>query len=249
MVVHVQRTGGTSLRRMIEMSVGPQAVFPSTERLRDNHDGRYVTPREIIQNWQSLPPHRFLFGHCLASLSDLLPHAYSRATIVRDPIERSISILQFHAQSSGRLVSELVRDQQFLDSHITDLQTRIFGTNSNLAVLRPQETPTATDEVLEQALTRLQTFEYIGFTEEYSSSLERFDSTFGTSLCSSKLHVNQSHTGDADHGVLAERLAPLVARDRALYDFAVEFVHKKSPTVENSETVRTHDSSGQVEPR
>lgn len=224
LVVHVQRTSGTSLRHMIEETHGRHTVFPSTARIRRHHGGRYVPPRDLLDGWSSLPAYRFLFGHCLASLGEVLPVPHARATFVREPVARSISIVQLHARTTGRAVSELVEDAQFLETHIVDLQTRVFGLGPEFARLRPQESPAATDDVLEQAIARVRTFEFVGPTETFDTSLKRFDATFGTRLTTSVRHLNSSDAGDVPRGELIERFTPLVARDAVFYDAALHHI-------------------------
>ena len=223
--VHVQRTGGTSLRRMIESETGD--VYPSKEVLDQREGGRYVTPNEILDRWNELPRYRFLFGHCLASFCDLLPERHRRAAFLRDPIARSISITQLHAVNTGRTVSDLVDDPQFLKSHIVDMQTRVLGHGVEYGRSRPQETPVASDCTLEGALLRLRTFEFVGLMENYLSSLRRFDTTFGTNTARSPLHDNSSQPGDVPESELAQIFSPLVERDMELYQWAVRYVESE----------------------
>lgn len=220
LVVHVQRTGGTSLRRMIEETQGPCAVYPTSVDLGARQGGRYLHPREVLDHWNRLPDHRFLFGHCMASFAELLPVSYARAAFLREPIERSISITRLHAELTNRAVSDLVYDIRFLESHVMDLQTRIFGVGVEAAMLRPQESPLATDEMLESAISRIRSFEFLGTHDTYRESLARFDATFGTRVAGSVRHDNRSSTGDMDRRQLAEIFAPMVERDRLLYECA-----------------------------
>lgn len=217
LVVHVQRTGGTSLRRMLE-GLGSNVVYPSSHQLNTNEGRRYSTPQQLLRDWRDLPPYRFLFTHCVASLAEMLPVPHARVAFLRDPIERSISITQLHATNTGRSVSELVSDRDFLRTHINDLQTRIFGLNHRFSHLRPQETPPATDSMVGSAIERLRTFDFIGITESFSSHLQRFDDSFGTRTASSVFHDNRSCAGDVPRDDLLEIFKPLVERDQEMFE-------------------------------
>jgi hypothetical protein len=183
--VHVQRTGGTSLRRMIEYVHGTDRVHPSTDYLAARPGERYPAAVETLEHWDLLPDHRFLFGHFIAAVVDLLPTRYRPATMLRDPVDRSVSIIRLHAWRTGRTVSELLGDDEFLVTHVADLQTRVFGSDLERGPVRPQETDAADDAMLERARDRLATFEFVGRTEQFAASLAKFDHLFGTKIRSS----------------------------------------------------------------
>jgi hypothetical protein len=222
LVVHVQRTGGTSLRAMLENTCEKGSVFPSCNVLGAREGGRYVTPAEILRTWDEIPPHRFLFGHVLAVFAECLPVPYKSATVLREPVNRSISITQLHSRNTGRPVSDLIRDEEFLQSHILDMQTRIFGSDVEAATLRPQESPLSTDMSLERAMSRLEGFSFIGTTETFGESLHRFDRTFHTAIAHDPIRENLSVEGDVPHTELEEFFSPLVKRDVALYQWIVD---------------------------
>lgn len=211
---------------MLERAHGPDAVYPSTDRLSAEHGGRYVTPAELLTRWDTLPAHRFLFGHCVASLADRLPVRHSRATFLRDPVERSISIAQLHARNTGRDVSELVEDQAFIATHVADLQTRIFGVDATHGHLRPQESPPADDAMLESAIARLRTFEFVGTTETMRSSLQRFDRLFGTRTSEHVQQDNRSEAGDLARSEVARRIRPWIERDLEMYSAIGRSFHR-----------------------
>lgn len=202
---------------MLEGS-GSDIVYPSSQQLDANKGQRYLPPHELLSNWGGLPSYRFLFSHCVASLSELLPVAHARIAFVRDPIERSISITQLHATNTGRAVSDLVTDEDFLKTHINDLQTRIFGHDSQFGHLRPQETPPATDSMVATAIAALRSFDFVGTTESFHPCLKRFDKLFGTHIASSTLHDNTSCAGDVSRATLVEIFEPLVERDQEVFE-------------------------------
>lgn len=218
LVVHVQRTAGTSLRLALEAAHGAACVHPSAAELGSRPGGRYETAADLLARWDTLPQHRFLFGHYVAALVDVLPIPYRTATFLREPVARSVSIIEHHAAQSQRAVSDLLDDEAFLAGHVTDLQTRVFGSEIPVddglpQVMRPQEAPRADDNTLERAIDRLASFDFVGLTEDLSRSVSRFDAMFGTHVSPTIGQVNQSQASDVPRVEIERLVAPLVTRD------------------------------------
>ena len=205
---------------MLESIHGPESVHPTSEFLSHRKDGRYQTMTELCDVEHDLPPHRFLFGHFIAASRDLLTRKYRMATLMRDPVDRSISIIRLHAHATGQRVSKLIENGTFLSSHVADFQTRVFGSKINGDLVRPQESPPATDETLRQALLQIARFDFVGMTEMYQESVDLFDKRFGTSLGGNIERINAAPAGDVGKDDLVPIVEPLVQRDMELYTYA-----------------------------
>jgi hypothetical protein len=214
--IHVQRTGGTSLRRALEAEYGEQAVHPSTATLASLPNGFYQSGADVLADWESLPPHRFLFGHFVAAVAEVLPERYRTATFLRDPVERSISIVLLRARISGRAVNEIIADEDFLSTHVADLQTRVFGMGLERGVVQPPHADPADDAMLDRAVERLGTFDFVAFTDDLASSVAAFDTVFGTSVSPRFGHENAAARDGVSIAELAAVFEPLVQRDREL---------------------------------
>lgn len=215
-VVHVQRTGGTSLRWALEAACGAEAVFPSQAELDARPGGRYEPASALLERWPEVRDHRFLVGHYLAAVADRLPGSYRTATFLRDPVARSLSIVRLRSRESGRPVADLLADDDFLVGHVADLQTRIFGSTPTDGMVRPQESAPADDAMLERACARLETFDFVGWTEDFAASIARFDRTFGTRLQRRIRTENASVRDQVPDREIAAVVEPLVTRDREL---------------------------------
>lgn len=235
LVVHVQRTAGTSLRRALEAGHGPDVVYPPAAVLDARPEGRYESAAELLSRWDALPPHRFLFGHYLAALVDVLPARYRTATFLREPVARSVSIVEHHAAQTGRAASELLTDERFLASHISDLQTRVFGSEISVVdgkpcIKRPQEAAAADDATLTRAVARLESFDFVGLTEEFGSSVARFDEVFGTCVSQTIGWVNHSRPSDVPRAEITSVVSPLVRRDQELFQHVSRRCRQASST-------------------
>lgn len=204
------------MRWAIEAAYGSATVHPTQAEIDARPGGRYEPAAELLSRWSEVRDHRFLVGHYLAAVADRLPVPYRTATFLRDPVTRSVSIVRLHARERGRPVGELLADPVFLAGHVADLQTRVFGTEPDGDPVRPQESAPADDATLARACARLETFDFVGWTEDFASSVARFDRTFGTKL-RRRIRRENAVVGDrvSDRDIAAV-VEPLVARDREL---------------------------------
>ena len=124
--VHVPKTAGTSMREMLQISLGKQAVYPNNRDIARRADGLYPTQAEILRSFPTLRPYRVLIGHFVAGLAHALPVRHRTATMLRDPVQRSLSMLA-HAErhlgvspkavlDSERLCADLITDHQTVGS-------------------------------------------------------------------------------------------------------------------------------------
>lgn len=84
--MHLPKTGGTSLRYLLRHAYGASALFPSAQI--------YAL---VEYSRAQLLGYRCFVGHFGRSLYSLLPpdHGYAAMTILRDPVERSISQIKY----------------------------------------------------------------------------------------------------------------------------------------------------------
>lgn len=84
--MHLPKTGGTSLRYLLRHAYGARALFPSAQIHRLVEQPR----RELLR-------YRCFVGHFGRALDSLLPpdHGYAAMTILRDPVERSVSQIKY----------------------------------------------------------------------------------------------------------------------------------------------------------
>jgi hypothetical protein len=92
-VMHIPKTAGTSLRWMLEDEFGSRQVYPGEYYLKSLSNGWYLTGSAILSEYSHLPFHRVLVGHFTAAMADMVPEQYRTATILREPIQRSLSVL------------------------------------------------------------------------------------------------------------------------------------------------------------
>lgn len=217
LVIHIMKTAGTSLRRMLQDEYGPHFVYPGDEHLRFLPHGWYPPGSEILRGYAKLPPHNVLIGHFTAAMAEMLPRSYQAATVLRDPVQRSLSMVSHFSLVTKKSVSELMADEQFVIRHIADYQTRILGVDG---IYDPDQMGAADDATLTRAIARLQTLAFVGLTERFEDSCRLFDQRFRTQLSRLQRRENVLRQTTDELAEFVPRIEPYIQRDRVLYDTA-----------------------------
>lgn len=218
LLIHIAKTAGTSLRRMLQDEYGPRLVYPGDLYLERLPNGWYPLGSEMLRDQAHFPPHNVLVGHFTAAMADMLPRRYQTATFLREPIQRSLSTLGQFSRTLKVPVPALLADSQFLTAHIADFQTRILGADG---VCDPHDVEAADDAVLARALARLDTLDFVGLTERFAESCVIFDARFRTGISQ---FIRREVVHRPEGGELSEyipQIEPLVERDRVLYKTVV----------------------------
>lgn len=212
--IHVPKTAGTSMRQMLQVSLGERAVYPSNRDIARRADGCYPSHAEILRALPSVRPYRVLIGHFVAGLARDLPVRHRTATMLRDPVQRSLSMLA-HVERHRGISPEAVLDSEELCAElITDHQTRLLGADA------PRDFNNLTGASLNRALRTVAALDYVGITERFGESCRLFDAAFGTDVSSCRMQANVLRPGGRGLEEFIPRIEPLVTRDRVLYESA-----------------------------
>jgi len=209
--IHVPKTAGTSIRMMLQIDLGMRAVYPSNADIARRADRGYPSPAEILTALASVRPYRVLIGHFVAGIATELPVRHRTATMLREPVQRALSMLA-HLKRQKGLAPEAVLDSEALcTAHITDHQTRILGATVE------REFHDLSDASLERALRTVANLDYVGVTERFADSCRLFDAVFGTGIARCRLETNVLRPDGRGLEEFIPRVEPLVSRDRLLY--------------------------------
>lgn len=134
--IHVMKTGGTSFADIIA------ANFPASERYPD----AFLTPDlNIFARFEAYlyvpgfvsrvnAEHerlRIVSGHVPYAVRSLLNDSYIAITLLRDPVERTLSYLKhcrkYHIEHMQLTLEQIYEDQWFQASFIQNYQTKIFS--------------------------------------------------------------------------------------------------------------------------
>ncbi len=93
LIIHIAKTAGASLRRMLEREYGAKHIYPGSFYLKRFDRGSYPMGSQMLRDYAGFPPHKVLVGHFTAAMADMVPVPYQTATFLREPIQRSLSML------------------------------------------------------------------------------------------------------------------------------------------------------------
>jgi len=217
-----QKTGGTALTLRLRALFGADAVYPRTEDhghveavlWMDYLTSRFAEHRDEL---------RVIAGHFPLCAVDVLDVPFRTFTVLRDPVERSLSLLRSRAQRGAERFRGVALEEIYEDPEIHDIVRNhmVKMLSLDLAEMGPMPLtqPMAFDDFrLESAKRRLEEIEVVGLQERYTAFCVELETRFGWDLEPDRM-ANQTQRQPVS-GALRRRLAEDNAMDVELYDFA-----------------------------
>lgn len=220
--VHVMRTGGTSMRRLLWSRFPQERIYPNQAVIEAR--GQYPEIGEVARH----PPGFFrrfdlVAGHYPYRVVDLLPGRPAVLTLLRHPVQRTLSHLRRAASTMpafrGMDFHEILDGERFRAHFVEDYMTRYFSFRSP-AERESVNLPLPIDRSrLEDARRALDDCLWVGITEQYQRSLDLL-ATMTDLRLSVPRHDNRStHRGEVDEALI-RRIEELTQLDHELYEHA-----------------------------
>lgn len=240
--VHVMKTAGTSARVMMERKFREE-LYPNSRDLKLNPRREYLAAKELVElskTSDDLSQKKVIFGHypCALALSGLVVSDPFVATFLRDPLERSISMVA-HRLRNRQLPDDLLKGkkplrdvilhQDFMARQIVNYQTKVFSLEDPLVDVNE---PAITDSAaLDRAKLRISEIDFVGITENFKESMRLLESLIDVRFNwrdeETNVGVNKasimSHIDSEDRDAFEESLE----YDYKLYDYAKELLENK----------------------
>ena len=207
--LHVPKTGGLTLRRLLSSLYPDEQVCPF-----HNKWGDLATVYDVDD--EAVQQHRLVQGHYHYSAHQRLRRPLRTMIFLRDPVRRSISHYRhfrrwpetdFHREVYQVPLSD------FLDN--PDYRTEIVNVS-----LRQLSNDTYD---LELALHHLEQFDFIGLTEQFNASMAMLSYQFGLPPLLNYEKINVApRQADPISDTLYDRLRELNSADYAIYNRAME---------------------------
>lgn len=226
-VIHIMKTAGTLLRRMLTEEFGEDHVFPSDRTLATLPHRWYPETDWMLRHPDAYRSFSVIIGHHPYSLAPYLPGDYRPIIFLRDPRRRSLSMLNHYHQHvppyQNRPLASLLEDPDFTGRYLADYQTKVLG----MELGEVNDAHAVDARVFERARAHLRRCAFVGIAEEMDRSCERFDLQFGTALRSRVRRENVGRYPAEAAPDIVSRLDALVPHDQALYDEACRTVRDR----------------------
>jgi len=225
--LHISKTGGTTLRSVLEKNCPPERRLYIYEE----------QPGMSLAAFRALPAGEkrgleVVFGHFSFGLHAAFPEGARYATMLRHPTARVVSVYYHHAQKTTaelheRIKREAVRLRDFAALQLAEADNHMTRLLSGCA---DQRSPACSAEMLEAAKTNLrERFDFVLLMERFEESLNALADALGWRDRSYGV-LNQRGKTDAGEEFDAETLRLIERRnafDMQLYRYAEELFEER----------------------
>jgi hypothetical protein len=246
--VHVMKTGGRTLLHHLRDNFQPDEMYPSPELdIRLDGDTVDIWHHARISRVLSIPRERrrrirIYSGHYPYVVSTLVGDDLTTMTVLRDPVERSISLMrQFRRKGlpagtgsepsapGERPTLEQVYDNPFVyDTLLHNHQTKIFSTREDDALDTYMDVFDVDEGRLALAKENLANVDIIGLTEQYNGFLDELADRTGWLI---ERELRKNVTPAEDIQPVSESLRQRIVEDNALdielYEYAKQLIESR----------------------
>jgi hypothetical protein len=228
--VHMQKTGGISLYMRMQRQFGEQAVYPSVS----DGDAVAVAPQLMTQvlldRWARRADQiRVVTGHFPLCTIDLLDADFTVFTVLRDPVERTLSYLRHHRDTTPadrdlsleQIYEEPGRFKHFIDNHMVKMLSlrSVEMTDGMMTVI---DLDTGRLRKAKRALKELDAF---GLQEELEEFAQRLEARYGWELGPP---VHENVTGPSDvPASFRSRIAEDNRLDMELFEYGRKLLRRR----------------------
>jgi Sulfotransferase family len=235
-VSHMQKTAGTTLRDRLRTTFPDEQIYPNPS---DGPDPRVavISVAHLRERWAARGDEiRLLTGHFPVGTAELLGVPFITMTVLRHPVERTLSFLRHQAERRQRGATE---DTPLVEIYEDPFRFRHMIQNHMVRMLSlaPEEmlehdgvlTPVAyTEGRLQRAKEALAALDAFGLQECFEDFCDELSTRYGFEL-GEPVRSNTTERAAVPDG-LAERIAEDNALDMALYEYARALYYARHPS-------------------
>lgn len=236
---HLQKTGGTSLQMALRKQFGPTRVYPLPD---DRKDVRSQIDIDFLRaSWaEHQDDLRVVTGHFPLCTTELLGGPFRTFTVLREPVERTLSFLRHRVRLEPHLadrpLADVYGEPRILHSLIENHMVKMLSLRLDEMKAGAMTMTVFSEDHLERACRALDEIDVVGLQVDIAGFYRALEDEFGWDL-GVPLEVNvtvppSAGGGDAvRHPGVDEALIARIRRDNALdvrlYDHAVELVTRR----------------------
>jgi hypothetical protein len=141
--IHVMKTGGTSFAEHLRVNFTPEQRYPEACITSDmgffDRVELYMHVPKLVANVNKRGDElRIVLGHVPYAVRSLLSRDYVAMTLLRDPVDRTISYLKhcrrYHIEHMSQTLEQIYEDAWFHASFISNYQTKLFSMSAQEAM-------------------------------------------------------------------------------------------------------------------
>ena len=228
----MQKTGGTSLYTRTKRHFGEAGVYPNDSDGETWDAAPNLMVPVLLERWSERRDQiRLIGGHFPLCTRELLDADFTTFTVLRDPVERTLSYLRHHRELNSTdwdlTLEEMYEDQ----AHLMHFRHFIGNHMVKMLTMRTEE---MTDGMmtlvdldrgrLEEAKEALEEMAEFGFQEDLEGFARRLEQRWGWRLGGPRR--DQPTAPVKVSRSLRRRIAEDTARDRELYEYARELARR-----------------------
>lgn len=223
--VHVQKTGGTALQMRLKEQFSAREIYPDATDGDPLIGAPQLSIELLLDRWKVRAPEiRVVTGHFPLCTTELLDGAFTTMTLLRDPVERTLSYLRHHRawEDHGRSLEEIYEDPFRFHGFIHNHMVKMFSLRSDEMTGGMLTLVAFTREDLIRAENQLATVDVVGLQERFGDFCAGLERRFSWQLGRPRF-ANRTEPEDVPES-FRRRIADDNALDVELYEHARELV-------------------------
>ena len=233
--IHVMKTAGWTLRKHIMANFSDDEFFPSegldADMLKANIELDYLTSLPASRRARI----RAYSGHFPFVAVELLGEKVTTITILRDPVERTLSFLRarkaVHHRDEPVSLEEIYEDPFLFPALIRDHQAKLFALTVNDELGSYMRALEIDSDRLELAKRNLESVDVVGTQDRFEELVSELERRFGWERGPvERMNVSQKTPGDAPAS-FQRRIADENQADMEFYEHAVRLCERRRATM------------------
>jgi hypothetical protein len=225
----MQKTGGISLYMRLQREFGEQAVYPAPTDGDPAGDAPQLFTRILLERWSERRDEiRVVTGHFPLCTTDLLDADFTVLTVLRDPVERTLSYLRHHRDTtpadSGLSLEEIYEDparfRPFIENHMVKMLSLKAPEMTN-GMMTVVDLDRSRLRKAKRALRRMDAF---GLQEDLEGFAQRLERRHGWRL-GPPVHENVTTPSEVPAS-FRSRIAEDNRLDMELYEYAQKLLRR-----------------------
>ncbi|KAF0817853.1 MULTISPECIES: sulfotransferase family 2 domain-containing protein [unclassified Cytobacillus] len=223
--VHILKTGGTTLEKILQGQYNNIFLTNRTGKMYTQESIKQLFSENMKKNLNCVSGH-FPFG-----IHQLFPRPFTYMTILREPIDRVISLYFFILNNPRHSMHRIIKNMSFKDFIFNNRYKHLYVNHQTFWVSGGKEPDLSkAKENLEQY------FSIVGITELFNESIFIMKETLGWSnLVVDYKRYNVNNNRPSKKQIPKELIEKLVSDNRLdleLYDYAKKLLQKKIENLE-----------------